>query len=152
MRHLTATVLALVLPITATDAFAQSARPSASPLHPATVIAGTATSTDARRESFQRSDSLKNGAIAGAIVGGAAMAAFMTLLIRNVGCVAEDTPCGREIAIASLMTAGAAGAGALVGAGIDAAVHDQRPGMTRPSVGRRVPSPRRMGVGIVVRW
>lgn len=153
MRCLTAAVLSLVLPITATDAFAQSSR-AASPLHPANVIAATTASADAGRESFQRSDSLKNGAIAGAIVGGAAMGAFMTFLIRNVGCVAEKTPCGREIAIASLMTAGAAGAGALVGAGIDAAVHDQKPGpaLRGPSGVRPVITPRRAGVGVVVRW
>jgi hypothetical protein len=153
MRYLTAAALSLLLPITATDVFAQSSR-AVSPLHPANVIAANTRSADPGRESFQRSDSLKNGAIAGAIVGGAAMGAFMTVLIRNVGCVAEKTPCGREIAIASLMTAGAAGAGALIGAGIDAAVHDQTPGpdMRGPSGVRPMITPRRAGVGVVVRW
>ena len=150
MRHLTAILTILVLTLGATGAFGQESAVSADSLRPSRIVWSDRTAVDA--VAWQKPDSLKNGAIIGAVVGGAAMAGFMTFLIHGVGCVAEDTPCGREILIASLMTAGAAGAGALIGAGIDKAVHDQKH-TTLPS-NRIVPvlSPKRAGVVVALRW
>ena len=151
MRCLTAILMTIAIASGTADAFAQQPTPATSPLHPARVVWSDA-GVPAASPSVQRSDSVKNGAIAGAVVGGAAMAAFMTFLIHNVGCVAEDTPCGREVAIASLMTAGAAGAGALIGAGIDRAVNDQQPmAPARPGVSPML-SPKRAGIRIGIRW
>ena len=62
-------------------------------------------------------DSLKNGAIAGAITGGLAMGGFVGLL-----CYAMDDSPGRGdcIAAGALWTGIGAAGGALLGAGVDA--------------------------------
>ena len=150
MRYLTTFLTTFVLTLSATRASAQNPTVSAESLRPSRVVWSDRAANHG--VTWQKPDSVKNGAIIGAVVGGAAMAAFMTFLIHGVGCVAEDTPCGREVAIASLMTAGAAGAGALIGAGIDKAVHDQR--HTTLPANRVVPvlSPKRAGVFVSFNW
>lgn len=150
MRYLTAIVTLFVLALGSTPASAQDPSVSADALRPSRIVWSDRTAPNPA--SWQKPDSLKNGAIIGAVVGGAAMAGFMTFLIHGVGCVAEDTPCGREVLIASLMTAGAAGAGALIGAGIDKAVHDQR--HTALPANRVVPvlSRKRAGVFMTFRF
>jgi hypothetical protein len=87
---------------------------------------------DARASVFQdRPDSLKNGIIIGAVIGGAAMGIFVTALC-NALHEPGDPPCWQ-----STLTAGALGAGigAAAGAGVDALVARQTPLPTRPARG-----------------
>ena len=87
---------------------------------------------EARASVFQdRPDSLKNGIIIGAVVGGAAMGLFVTALC-NALHEPGDPPCWQ-----ATLTSGALGAGigAAAGAGIDALAARQTPLPTRSERG-----------------
>jgi hypothetical protein len=84
---------------------------------------------EARASVFQdKPDSLKNGIIIGAVIGGAAMGVFVTALC-NALHEPGDPPCWQ-----STLTAGALGAGigAAAGAGIDALAARQTPLLIGP--------------------
>ena len=111
---------------------AQSLATQAAMLASATAPAGTAAQRGDR-------DSLKNGAIIGGVVAGAAMGGFLYTLCRAM----DDTGGNANCAGPALVWAGLAGAaGAAVGAGVDALFDQQsiaaprkaRPGF-KPSAG-----------------
>ena len=84
---------------------------------------------EARASMFQdRPDSLKNGAIIGAVIGGAGMAIFTTYLC-NALQEPGDPPCWRGVLYVSALFAGI---GAAAGAGVDALVARQTPVPIRP--------------------
>ena len=78
---------------------------------------------DARRDMMQQRDSVKNGAIIGAVIGGAGMAIFTTYLC-NALKEPGDPSCWRGVLTISALFAGI---GAAAGAGVDALVARQTP-------------------------
>jgi hypothetical protein len=87
---------------------------------------------DARRDMMQqRRDSVKNGAIIGAVIGGAGMGIFTTYLC-NALQEPGDPSCWRGVLTISALFAGI---GAAAGAGIDALIARQTPLPTRPDRG-----------------
>jgi hypothetical protein len=97
---------------------------------------------------------LKNGAIAGGIVGGAAMVCVVAWAIQ----LADEGQgvSRRDVLTATRFTALAAAGGALVGAGIDRAIDGRRtlyaaPGGTSVRV-RPLAAPGRIGVSVRAGW
>lgn len=69
-------------------------------------------------------DSLRNGTLIGAIIGGATLAVMTTYLCVNVG-EEGDPPCWQGVLVVSAV---GAGIGAAAGAGIDAMLSQSSPG------------------------
>lgn len=113
--------LLVVFLLIGSPAAAQQQRASVNGSAPKKLVisdAAIAAALSAERPSVlqERRDSLKNGAIIGAVIGGAAMAIFSTFLC-NALHEEGNPPCWRGVLTVSAL---AAGAGAAAGAGIDA--------------------------------
>lgn len=100
-------------------------------------------------------DSVKNGAIIGAVIGGAAMALVAAWAIE-LGDEGQGVS-SRDIFAAIRLSALAAGGGALAGAGIDRAIDGRRtlyaaPGARAGITVRPIFSPASSGVRLTVQW
>ena len=100
-------------------------------------------------------DSLKNGAIVGAVAGGAAMALFATWAIQ-LGDEGQGVS-SRDVSMAIRLSAMAAGGGALAGAGIDRAIDGRRtlyaaPGSRAGLSVRPMLSQTSSGVRLALKW
>src|SRR5687767_15037982 len=126
--RLAITVALLSLPA---SAFAQVQAPAPDPetpmLNAAVAAVRTVVIDEERARLFQpqstERDSLANGVLIGAIIGGAAMGVFATVLC-NALHEEGNPPCWRGVLTISAV---GAGIGAAAGAGIDAALSRQRP-------------------------
>ena len=117
---MTASLIALTLSASLAGAALTSASPSGvrspAPSLLAEALRIEAAGVPTSRAGQARKDSLRNGAIAGGVAGGGAMLVWGALSCRETSCAPDVL----------LWTALAAGAGAAIGAGLDA-LFDRRP-------------------------
>jgi hypothetical protein len=129
--HLFRVAIALALMSTPASVFAQEqTEPTANPQTPILNSAVAAVHTlineeRARPLKTQKTerDTLANGVLIGAVIGGAAMGVFATVLC-NALHEEGNPPCWRGVLAISAV---GAGIGAAAGAGIDAALYRRRP-------------------------